>query len=170
MSSNMDDVRLYYKNKFSEILKLEENNNIIINLENALYQHIKTKNSESISGETIDFRREYIKNGRKLIANMTYTPNSNTVKNNILDNIWDPNDIPGMNHEELYPELYFKLKIKQQKKMIKQVPTEEEPDGLIRCRKCKSMKTVYTQAQTRSADEPMTTFVTCLSCDGHFKF
>lgn len=34
----------------------------------------------------------------------------------------------------------------------------------FKCRKCKSEKTAVSQAQTRSADEPMTTFVTCLEC------
>lgn len=42
--------------------------------------------------------------------------------------------------------------------------------GLFKCGKCKSNKTTYTQAQTRSADEPMTTFVTCLNCGNKWKF
>lgn len=32
------------------------------------------------------------------------------------------------------------------------------------CGKCKNRKTTYYQLQTRSADEPMTTFVTCTVC------
>ncbi|SNW62911.1 Putative transcription elongation factor TFIIS, Zinc finger [Orpheovirus IHUMI-LCC2] len=35
--------------------------------------------------------------------------------------------------------------------------------GLYKC-KCGSMETTYVQIQTRSADEPMTTFVTCNKC------
>lgn len=39
------------------------------------------------------------------------------------------------------------------------------------CRKCKrKTKCDYYQLQTRSADEPMTTFVTCLECDARWKF
>jgi transcription elongation factor S-II len=38
------------------------------------------------------------------------------------------------------------------------------PSGMFKCSKCKSDKTTYYQLQTRSADEPMTTFVTCLNC------
>lgn len=34
----------------------------------------------------------------------------------------------------------------------------------FKCKKCKSDKTHVAQAQTRSADEPMTTFVTCMEC------
>jgi DNA-directed RNA polymerase subunit M/transcription elongation factor TFIIS len=43
---------------------------------------------------------------------------------------------------------------------------EEDYTGLFKCGKCKSVKTVYYQMQTRSADEPMTTYVTCKGC-GH---
>ena len=39
------------------------------------------------------------------------------------------------------------------------------------CRSCKrKTKCDYYQMQTRSADEPMTTFVTCLECDTRWKF
>lgn len=39
------------------------------------------------------------------------------------------------------------------------------------CRSCKKVsKCDYYQVQTRSADEPMTTFVTCLECDSRWKF
>ena len=37
------------------------------------------------------------------------------------------------------------------------------------CRKCKSNECSYYQLQTRSADEPMTTFVTCISCGNRWK-
>ena len=38
------------------------------------------------------------------------------------------------------------------------------------CFKCKSNKCTFYQLQTRSADEPMTTFVTCLNCGNRWKF
>jgi DNA-directed RNA polymerase subunit M/transcription elongation factor TFIIS len=37
------------------------------------------------------------------------------------------------------------------------------------CFKCKGNKCMYYQLQTRSADEPMTTFVTCVNCENHWK-
>ena len=37
------------------------------------------------------------------------------------------------------------------------------------CRKCKSKECSYYQLQTRSADEPMTTFVTCIKCGNRWK-
>lgn len=42
-------------------------------------------------------------------------------------------------------------------------------DGLFQCRKCKKRKTTYYSVQTRSADEPMTNFITCLTCGNKWK-
>ena len=39
----------------------------------------------------------------------------------------------------------------------------------FKCSRCKKRETQYTQVQTRSADEPMTTFVTCINCGNHWK-
>ncbi|KAI5170754.1 transcription elongation factor S-II [Nematocida sp. LUAm3] len=38
------------------------------------------------------------------------------------------------------------------------------------CNKCKQRKCSYRQLQTRSADEPMTTFVHCVVCGNNWKF
>lgn len=43
-------------------------------------------------------------------------------------------------------------------------------EGMFECGRCKSKKTHYYQKQTRSADEPMTTFVTCLNCGKKWRF
>uniref|UniRef100_A0AC11CMJ7 Transcription elongation factor A1 n=1 Tax=Ovis aries TaxID=9940 RepID=A0AC11CMJ7_SHEEP len=41
---------------------------------------------------------------------------------------------------------------------------------LFTCGKCKKKNCTYTQVQTRSADEPMTTFVVCNECGNRWKF
>ncbi|EGN97713.1 hypothetical protein SERLA73DRAFT_184533 [Serpula lacrymans var. lacrymans S7.3] len=46
---------------------------------------------------------------------------------------------------------------------------EAETDA-FQCGRCKQRKCRYRQAQTRSADEPMTTFVTCVNCGNRWKF
>ena len=42
-------------------------------------------------------------------------------------------------------------------------------DGIFQCRKCGSKKTTYYSLQTRSADEPMTNFITCVTCKNRWK-
>lgn len=41
---------------------------------------------------------------------------------------------------------------------------------LLKCGKCKKRNCTYNQLQTRSADEPMTTFVMCNECGNRWKF
>ncbi|CAH7667977.1 transcription elongation factor S-II [Phakopsora pachyrhizi] len=48
-------------------------------------------------------------------------------------------------------------------------PQQAETDG-FRCGRCGQRKCTYYQMQTRSADEPMTTFVTCVNCNNRWKF
>jgi DNA-directed RNA polymerase subunit M/transcription elongation factor TFIIS len=65
----------------------------------------------------------------------------------------------------LYAQTQEKLKMRDLK--LEEARREEENyNGILKCGKCKSLKTTYYQLQTRSADEPMTTFVTCKGC-GH---
>ncbi|KAJ6395196.1 hypothetical protein OIU77_020456 [Salix suchowensis] len=40
----------------------------------------------------------------------------------------------------------------------------------FKCGRCGQRKCTYYQMQTRSADEPMTTYVTCVNCNNHWKF
>lgn len=49
------------------------------------------------------------------------------------------------------------------------VKEETLTDGLFKCPKCRSKKTTYYSVQTRSADEPMTNFITCMNCTHRWK-
>jgi DNA-directed RNA polymerase subunit M/transcription elongation factor TFIIS len=41
--------------------------------------------------------------------------------------------------------------------------------NIFKCRQCGKQKCITYQLQTRSNDEPMTTFVTCLNCNARWK-
>lgn len=76
--------------------------------------------------------------------------------------------------EKLYPSgLWARTmedhKIKDIKKQLTADKQFEKYTGAYTCHKCKSQKTVYYQLQTRSADEPMTTYVTCMNCGKKWK-
>ncbi|KAK4459605.1 transcription elongation factor S-II [Cladorrhinum samala] len=52
-----------------------------------------------------------------------------------------------------------------------QVPMAEKSiSDALKCGKCGQKKVSYSQAQTRSADEPMTTFCECTVCGNRWKF
>jgi len=79
-------------------------------------------------------------------------------------------EIAFMTHQEICPEKWKKLiddkKIRDKQKYE---PNIEASTDNFTCNKCKSKKCTYYQLQTRSADEPMTTFVTCLECGKRWK-
>ena len=47
---------------------------------------------------------------------------------------------------------------------------KEQQEGILKCPKCKSMKTEYVEVQTRSADEPTTKKCFCNHCNYRWKF
>ena len=55
-------------------------------------------------------------------------------------------------------------------KTYKQYAGKATEDGILKCPRCKSMKTEYIEVQTRSADEPTTKKCTCVNCDYRWKF
>lgn len=79
-------------------------------------------------------------------------------------------DLGGMTHQEMCPWIWRDLvaakvaRDKSQYEINMEAATEE-----FKCFKCKKRKCTYYELQTRSADEPMTTFVSCLLCGNHWK-
>ena len=75
-----------------------------------------------------------------------------------------------MTHQELKPAKWAKLiEAKKMKDENRYTPKIEASTDNFTCYKCKSKKCTFYQLQTRSADEPMTTFVTCLDCSNRWK-
>tara|TARA_B100000287_G_C20275751_1_gene639902 strand:- start:116 stop:628 length:513 start_codon:yes stop_codon:yes gene_type:complete len=75
-----------------------------------------------------------------------------------------------MNHQEMDPERWKPL-IEDKKIRDKNMydPQIDANTDNFTCGKCKSKRCSYYQLQTRSADEPMTTFVTCIDCGNRWK-
>ena len=68
-------------------------------------------------------------------------------------------DIASLSPQDIYPDNW---------KHIEFVDDNVE-DGIFQCKKCKSRKTTYYSLQTRSSDEPMTNFITCIECKNRWK-
>jgi DNA-directed RNA polymerase subunit M/transcription elongation factor TFIIS len=72
--------------------------------------------------------------------------------------------------QDIYPE-YWKTITEEKKTHLdnKYLPKIKASTDKFKCGKCKSKECTYYQLQTRSGDEPMTTFVTCINCGNRWK-
>ncbi|KAK7713265.1 transcription elongation factor TFIIS [Diaporthe eres] len=84
-----------------------------------------------------------------------------------------PAEFVKMSQDELksqeHKERDSKLEKENMNKAQVAQPEKSISDALT-CGKCGQKKVSYSQAQTRSADEPMTTFCECLVCGNRWKF
>lgn len=88
----------------------------------------------------------------------------------IIDGEVLPHEIVFLKNQELFPERWESV-IEETKKLITSMFYQDtlEFTDQFKCSKCKERKCTYYQLQTRSADEPMTTFVTCHNCKHKWK-
>ena len=79
-------------------------------------------------------------------------------------------ELAFMTHHEMMPEKWDELiKAKSIRDKSKFEQNIEASTDTFMCRKCKSKKCSYNLQQVRSADEPMTCFISCLSCGNRWK-
>jgi transcription elongation factor S-II len=78
--------------------------------------------------------------------------------------------IAFMSHHEMHPEKWNEMiRLKSIRDKSKFEVNLEACTDTFTCRKCKSKKCSYYQMQTRSADESMTVYVSCLDCGARWK-
>jgi transcription elongation factor S-II len=140
----------------------ESSMNIIIKamaVEQAAYAEFK--------GDTPEYRSKL----RSLYQNLKNASNRE-LGPRVLSGEIEPSRFVTMSHEELKSSKRREEDEKLQKEnmMKAQVPMAEKSiSDALRCGKCGQKKVSYSQAQTRSADEPMTTFCECTVCGNRWK-
>ena len=81
-----------------------------------------------------------------------------------------PHEVAFMSHQDLMPERWSALIEKKEKEDANKYECNiQAATDTFTCRKCRSKKCTYTQAQVRAADEGMTTYVSCLDCGTRWK-
>ncbi|KAF4969650.1 hypothetical protein FZEAL_10188 [Fusarium zealandicum] len=114
---------------------------------------------------------EYKKKIRSLFTNLKNKSNKELGRSVMSGDIL-PDRFVTMSDDELKSEDQRKKEVELEKEnMLKaQVPQEQKSISEdLRCGRCKQKKVSYTQAQTRAADEPMTTFCECMACGHRWK-
>ena len=138
------------------------------NMEKGIYNYaIKESNSKKIikKWENPQFSQIYIDRVRSIYLNL-----NEDIINQIKSKVVKAQIVASMTHQELCPDKWEQLiNEKIQRDKYKYETTIEAATDTFTCRKCKSKKCTYYQMQTRSADEPMTTFVTCIDCGNRWR-
>ena len=113
------------------------------------------------------FVQIYIDRLRTIYCNIT---NNTDISNRVINGQIVPHEFVYMTHQEMMSDKWEGL-IKQKitRDAHKYESNISAATDTFTCRKCKMKKCTYYQMQTRAADEPMTTFVTCLMCDNRWK-
>ena len=151
-------------NNFPEIIEKSIYNKSIKDAKNKLIER---------SWDSPSFKLLYKNGYLKVINNIKNNKNSQFVLNQIKYRYFEPNEIVNMSYQKLYPELWKQIMLNnlQRDERMEKTSKEENQEGtdMFRCGKCKKRNCTYYQMQTRSADEPMTSFITCLSCSNRWK-
>lgn len=109
---------------------------------------------------------------RSRVANLRDAKNP-TLRTNFLVGAIQPSRLAVMTAEEMASDEIKQLREQFKKEAINdaQLATVQgTKTSLLKCGKCKKRNCTYNQVQTRSADEPMTTFVLCNECGNRWKF
>ncbi|XP_053566423.1 transcription elongation factor A protein 2 [Bombina bombina] len=109
---------------------------------------------------------------RSRIANLKDSKNPD-LRKNVLCGVITPEQIAVMSCEEMASNELKEMRKAMTKAAIQEhqmAKTGGTQTDLFSCGKCKKKNCTYTQVQTRSADEPMTTFVVCNECGNRWKF
>ena len=151
-------------NNFPEIIEKSIYNKSIKDAKNKLIER---------SWDSPSFKLLYKNGYLKVINNIKNNKNSQFVLNQIKYRYFEPNEIVNMSYQKLYTELWKQIMLNnlQRDERMEKTSKEENQEGtdMFRCGKCKKRNCTYYQMQTRSADEPMTSFITCLSCSNRWK-
>ena len=171
-TSNKDE----FRSKHVEILNKEFNDESLSrNVEKYLYNATIVVAKEKCMirrWDNVIFKELYISKIRSFYSNIcktSYIQNPD-FKDKLISGEIKPKDIAKLSVYEIYPDNWAELLDKKTKR--DKLKYEMKPQAMtdqFKCRKCGSRSCSYYEVQTRSADEPMTQFISCLDCGNRWK-
>lgn len=171
----ISDSTTFRNNVRNKLNNIVQDTKISKNIEIGIYNYciVKAKTGKIVrKWSNKYFVQIYVNHLRTVYRNINP---KGVIKNDVLLNKLKnkkilPHKVAFMSHQEMYPEMWKEMieaKLKRDKTKY-EVNLEAATDE-FKCYKCKKNKCTYYQLQTRSADEPMTTFVSCLNCGNRWK-
>lgn len=165
-----------FRSKITEsLIKIINNKKFCENLEKGIYNYtLKEASNRNLvkKWDNVYFVQIYIDRMRTIYFNISNTKYLKDLINESINNKnkLKPHEFAFMTHHEMDPERWSDLLSKKAKRDEKKYERTQKVSSEFTCRKCKSKDCSYYQMQTRSADEPMTTFITCENCGNRWKF
>lgn len=164
--ANPEQFRLNIRGKLNLII---ENEKHTTNLEKGIFNYaLKEATNRKVvkKWDNQYFVQIYLDRLRSIYINLKNPEILEQIKSESIQ----AHTVAFMTHQEMRPDKWKELIEEKAKKDKNKFETNVEAStDTFTCRKCKSNKCTYYQMQTRSADEPMTTFVTCIECGQRWK-
>jgi DNA-directed RNA polymerase subunit M/transcription elongation factor TFIIS len=149
-----------------------------------LSEYVSIKNAKLLEETIYDFTLVFCNDNNvdKYLLEEIYSSKFNSILNNINPNSYIKNnyllnainneevnitEIPYLRPEDIFPDNWRAIKTKLN--MIEEKRKNMNMVELFPCKKCGCKKHTIKQMQTRSCDEPMTTFITCQTCGNTVK-
>jgi transcription elongation factor S-II len=118
------------------------------------------------------FRVCYMNACRRLLSNLdpqSYVKNSHLLPR-LCNGDLDISHLATMTSMDYAPALYTQLHERQLLREQRQLEGNKAmATDQFKCGRCGKRETTFYELQTRSADEPMTKFITCLNCNNHWR-
>lgn len=163
------ELRKYVISQYAELLSLEEDDTIPRNLEIGTNNWAINKSLKMGQTPAFDNRKHAERYKQKFLELKKCLQFSPDLKKKLLNKELKTSMVFDMQPNHMWPGGPYdkRLQASIEKSMKKEVSIVNEKDykGLFKCAKCREYKTTYYEMQTRSADEPITVFVTCHICD-----
>jgi len=165
----VDDPTLFRSNVVQKLNNIIKDENISANLEKGIlnYSLETAERRNLIKKWTNDgFVIIYLQKLKTIIFNLS----NKELYDKLVNKKIKAHELAFMTHQEMRPDIWAELiSIKKIKDENKFSPKIEASTDDFTCSRCKLKKCTFYQLQTRSADEPMTTFVTCINCGHRWK-
>ncbi|OAL07552.1 transcription elongation factor [Phaeosphaeriaceae sp. SRC1lsM3a] len=123
-------------------------------------------------GNTGSVNDAYKQKMRSLFQNLKNKSNP-ALRKDVLSGKIPAKKFVVMSHDEMKSDSRRAEDEKLEKENMNQAMVAQVEKSIskeFQCGKCKKKMVSYSQAQTRSADEPMTTFCECMNCGNRWKF
>jgi len=135
-------------------------------------QELATALEEAIFSQNRSTNHKYKNQVRSRVFNLKDKKNP-MLRESLLLGALTPAKLAVMTSEEMASDDVKKEREKFTKEAIDSAQLSQvqgTKTDLLKCGKCNKRNCTYNQIQTRSADEPMTTFVLCNECGNRWKF